>query len=132
MGKACGNPECGVSTGIHGALTFGSGELDPNGFWEHPCAKCARENERLYPEDGSCWPHAGPTRREMILASHHLLEDAKEEMNKALGLLKNLLDTLRDLHDLRFDHNRHLIEGEIADAVACARDDLGKVEIPEK
>lgn len=33
MGKC----DCRTSTGIHGGLTRGYGELDDNGFWEHPC-----------------------------------------------------------------------------------------------
>ena len=47
--RPCGNPKCGVSTGIHGGLTFGSGKLDFNGFWEFPCIICEKvfqENER--------------------------------------------------------------------------------------
>lgn len=60
---------CGASTGIHESLnadgsatnpwglTFGSGELDSLGYWEIPCAECARWNEQ---EDGvpigSYWP----------------------------------------------------------------------------
>jgi hypothetical protein len=49
--------ECGCSTGIHDALTFGRGELDGSGFWEFPCWECAREHERLHPDAGPCWPH---------------------------------------------------------------------------
>jgi hypothetical protein len=48
--------KCGVSTGIHDGLTFGHGELDDNGYWEFPCYECAREWERLHPEDFPCWP----------------------------------------------------------------------------
>jgi len=67
--RECGNLCCSVSTGIHEdmqadgsaghpyALTFGSGELDDLGFWEIPCAKCARAAEK---RDGvpfdSYWP----------------------------------------------------------------------------
>jgi hypothetical protein len=139
MGKACGNPKCSVSTGIHDGLTFGSGDLDPNGFWEFPCAPCARLAEQLYPEDGECWPfkpQEKPTREQMLLAMHHMLEDTREELGKALVLLKSLVDTVRDLEmdrpDPRFEHNLNILEGEVAGAVACAKDDLGKVEIPEE
>jgi hypothetical protein len=38
---ACGNPDCGVSMGVCDMLTFGSGELDHYGFWQHPCRVCA-------------------------------------------------------------------------------------------
>jgi len=55
--KKCGHIDCNISTGIHGALTFGWGELDDNGFWEFPCSVCAREFEKKHPKYGSCWPH---------------------------------------------------------------------------
>jgi len=48
--------KCFVSTGICGSPTFGTGELDHNGYWEKPCAECAREHEAKYPNDGPCWP----------------------------------------------------------------------------
>jgi hypothetical protein len=54
--RPCGNPDCGISTGIHEGLTFGSGKLDQWGFWENPCDTCAREHEKNHPQDGSCWP----------------------------------------------------------------------------
>lgn len=38
--RRCGNNECGVSTGIDGKLTFGTGHLDDHGFWEYPCESC--------------------------------------------------------------------------------------------
>lgn len=53
---ACGNPNCGVSYGIHDGPTFGAGLLDEHGYWEHPCHACAREHERLCPSDYPCWP----------------------------------------------------------------------------
>lgn len=49
---------CNVSTGIHDGLTFGMGELDHNGFWEHPCYECARKWEKAHPECSPCWPFA--------------------------------------------------------------------------
>ena len=52
----CGNQGCGVSTGIHEGLTFGSGQLDFNGYWENPCPTCARKHEEKHPEDAPCWP----------------------------------------------------------------------------
>jgi len=64
--RKCG---CGTSTGIHEAqdangsaerpwgLTFGSGMLDEDGYWQYGCAKCARRHEK---KDGvplnSYWP----------------------------------------------------------------------------
>lgn len=53
---ACGNDDCKVSSGIHAGPTFGRGKLDHYGYWEIPCAICARDRERTYPEDGECWP----------------------------------------------------------------------------
>lgn len=47
---ACGNPECKCSTGIHEELTFGSGKLDDFGYFQFPCAICAREWDRQRPE----------------------------------------------------------------------------------
>ena len=55
--KGCGRPNCSISTGICGSLTFGCGELDKNGYWEEPCELCARVFEQAYPEHGSCWPY---------------------------------------------------------------------------
>jgi hypothetical protein len=49
--------KCSVSTGIHEALTFGTGKLDGSGFWSKPCEECARAHEKQFPEDGPCWPH---------------------------------------------------------------------------
>jgi len=56
---------CHVSTGIHDYLTFGTGELDENGFWEISCADCAREHEKQFPECGPCWPHTIQQLKEM-------------------------------------------------------------------
>lgn len=41
----CGNPECSCSTGIHEGLTFGSGRLSFNGYWEFPCRICAKYHD---------------------------------------------------------------------------------------
>jgi hypothetical protein len=56
MTAACGNPDCGVSTGFCDELTFGSGDLDDWGYFEHPCHACARDWETTHPQDGQCWP----------------------------------------------------------------------------
>ena len=42
MARACGNPRCSTSTGMHGGLTYGSGDLYEDGYWEFPCDTCAR------------------------------------------------------------------------------------------
>jgi hypothetical protein len=92
----------------------------------------------LYPEDGECWPfkpQEKPTREQMLLAEFHMLEDAKEDLGKALVLLNSLVGTVRDLEmdrpDPRFEHNLYNLE-EVMDAVACAKDNLGKIEIPKE
>lgn len=54
--KACGNPDCGTSSGICGRVTFGSGKLDDYGYWEHPCRTCAEAWEARRPE-AACWPN---------------------------------------------------------------------------
>lgn len=61
----CGNPDCSASTGVAGEEpTFGRGRLDCNGYWEIPCAQCARAWEKLHPEDAPCWPFATDRREE--------------------------------------------------------------------
>jgi len=50
------HPGCRVSTSIADFLTFGSGELDSNGFWEKPCYECARNHEKKFKDDFPCWP----------------------------------------------------------------------------
>lgn len=56
MGFACDNPDCGISSGIHEGLTFGSGRLSDNGYWSRPCVPCARAFEAKNPEAAPCWP----------------------------------------------------------------------------
>jgi hypothetical protein len=53
--QRCGNPLCGTSSGTDDSLTFGSGDLDPNGFWEHPCLVCAMAHLSQFPMD-RVWP----------------------------------------------------------------------------
>lgn len=36
---------CRVSTGIDNSLTFGTGYLDDNGFWEHPCLHHVKDKD---------------------------------------------------------------------------------------
>ncbi len=55
---------CKVSTGIHDLLTFGTGKLDDNGFWENPCFECARAHEEQFPGE-PCWPHTDEDLRAM-------------------------------------------------------------------
>lgn len=57
---------CLISTGIHDCLTFGTGKLDTNGFWEHPCGLCARAHEKQFPEGDPCWPHKKATLKNRI------------------------------------------------------------------
>jgi len=41
--KPCGNPDCSVSSDYFDGLTFGWGELQMSGMWEHPCDVCEEE-----------------------------------------------------------------------------------------
>lgn len=50
--------KCGVSSTVYDAISFGTGELDDNGFWEHGCYECARAWEKQFPASGECWPHS--------------------------------------------------------------------------
>lgn len=43
----CGNSDCRCSTGVHEGLSFGSGRLDKNGFWEYPCRICSRHFQEV-------------------------------------------------------------------------------------
>lgn len=52
---ACGDKNCHVSN-FEGTLTFGKGMPDSYGFFHTPCPICARAWEKMYPEDGECWP----------------------------------------------------------------------------
>lgn len=45
--KVCGLKKCKTSTGIHGGVTHGWGELHHLGFWEHECGPCTRSQERV-------------------------------------------------------------------------------------
>ena len=141
MGKGCGNSDCGVSTGIHGGLTFGSGDLDPNGFWEHPCEKCARWAEEHHPEDGRCWHFGPPTRKEMLIAESHFLEDAKGCLRSCLGLLSDLVGEMRDRKagedgsesyhkefSARYDEG--FLGHDVSDLIESALSELEKVKVP--
>lgn len=50
-----------VSSTIYECYSFGYGELDDFGFWEHPCYECARafakQFPELFPNGDDCWPH---------------------------------------------------------------------------
>lgn len=62
----CDDPKCSVSTGICEHLTFGQGNLDPNGYWEKACGKCARAHEEVFPESGECWPFREEYRKKFV------------------------------------------------------------------
>jgi hypothetical protein len=64
----CGKEECMSSShaytefeGPLGGMTFGSGYLSNDGFWENPCHACARAFEAQWPEATPCWPYEGQT-----------------------------------------------------------------------
>jgi hypothetical protein len=54
----CGNPECRASSGMDEHPTFGVGGPDEYGYFEQPCAICARAFEQAHPEYAPCWPFA--------------------------------------------------------------------------
>ena len=39
----CENLNCSASSGFDGGITFGSGILDPYGYWQFPCRVCAED-----------------------------------------------------------------------------------------
>lgn len=51
----CNVPGCKVSSTIAGQVSFGWGQLDSDGFWEHPCWLCAQAWRRQYPKL-DIWP----------------------------------------------------------------------------
>lgn len=67
-GKACGLGFCKVSTSVDDrTLTFGHGELDEYGFWEHPCRPCAKHFELVYPDyNGRVWPAADANKETQV------------------------------------------------------------------
>jgi hypothetical protein len=68
MPGGCGDPDCSASTSVLDFPTFGKGDLDYNGFWEHGCYECARAWERLHPEHAPCWPFTKEQRRQLNAA----------------------------------------------------------------
>ena len=65
--NGCGNKKCGVSTGICGSTTFGSGKLDDYGYWKNPCRKCAKAFEESTPKyKGRCWPRGKNKKQQNI------------------------------------------------------------------
>lgn len=139
--SACGK-KCGASTGICGSITFGSGELDTNGYWEFPCFACARDFEKAHPEHSSCWPFEEPTRAQELVAEAEILAMTKDHLAKAQRLLGNLVASMRmrkareDGSEpyrketwARFDES--FIEHDAGDLLATAIEELEKVKIPE-
>jgi hypothetical protein len=59
QGSNCTKSSCSASTGICESMTFGSGRINFDGYWEFPCAECARAFEKLHPEYAPCWPFPG-------------------------------------------------------------------------
>jgi hypothetical protein len=70
-----------------------------------------------------------------ISGRYQMLRGAKEDIGKALVSLNNLMDTMCDRAaaqpDARFEHNKYNLE-EVIDAIICAKDNLGKIEIPKE
>ena len=55
--------KCKVSTTITDAISFGTGNLDEFGFWDHGCDTCARAYEKANP-GSEAWPPARKGRDE--------------------------------------------------------------------
>lgn len=70
--KACGREDCCISTGIHEGLTFGRGQLDDHGYWDIPCAPCARAYEKRNPNEPPCWPF--PDTKDAMTKSYSLAD----------------------------------------------------------
>lgn len=54
--RGCGNPECGVASGPDDSYSFGSGDLDENGFWSKPCFVCSKRWYDKWTE--TTWPYS--------------------------------------------------------------------------
>lgn len=80
----CSNNECSTSTGVHGGLTFGSGRLTDNGYFEFPCGLCARAWEtehaidKHHEDDIECWPFPGQNIEELTADIQKELKEAEE------------------------------------------------------
>jgi hypothetical protein len=73
----CGHP-CMTSTGICGNLTHGWGELDANGYWEHPCYSAAHaENHERHPYTALC-AYMGQSAQEIYDSLSTHLHPSKE------------------------------------------------------
>jgi hypothetical protein len=140
MGKACGNPDCNISTGLHEGLTFGSGDLDHNGYWEYPCEKCARAWEKHRPHDAPCWPF-GINRAKALQSEMRMLASAKNHIAKVLMLLKDLTEAMTDRkkeeegdepyrRTFSAKYDEEFIRGDVINAIAIANDELNKVVVP--
>jgi hypothetical protein len=57
-------------------MTFGSGDLSEHGYWEKPCALCARAAELKSPDQAPCWPY--PTDRDELARLEKLGADARQ------------------------------------------------------
>lgn len=70
---------CLVSTGICKRLTFGSGRLSPNGYWEIPCDHCAclaeaRDSKLV----GTYWPPVEKPETHLQFALREVFEALNE------------------------------------------------------
>jgi hypothetical protein len=109
--KPCGNAVCGVSTGIDGSLTFGSGHLDANGFWERPCNVCEKTH-RERDADQRAW--------KIALAIEDELSDVLNAgvMARITALLLEQKPTRETLQRI-LTNNRESCEGLDIEAIAA-------------
>jgi hypothetical protein len=96
MAKACGNEKCSVSSTIGDNLSFGSGRLSQHGFWEFPCAPCARAFEEKNPDMvkqyGESWPFKD---QDIAKMSADLTQEINEEEEEIKFFLRSENDWLQ-------------------------------------
>jgi len=100
--RPCGNPECSISSNIAEILSFGSGDLDPNGFWEFPCAICAADYKRKHPLE-DVWPDPSDPQKFVSLRAEITVEyDVNPEWEHKTDDIAEIirLESNKRLHDL--------------------------------
>lgn len=87
--KGCGRVECGVSTGICGMLTFGTGELSYNGYWQYPCEVCRDDWVERF---GTINTESEEFREAMIKASESSMNQTREEFEESIEKAQKIVE----------------------------------------
>ncbi len=95
-GFGCEREECCSSTSIAGSATFGTGKLDSNGYWEHPCEICEQAWRKHERECGGEFTY-----------------DSKKECKLEKGETREALITTPPPKPRIVIHNKKLVKGEI-------------------